>query len=50
MATKKTKTVEIIESADVSAPKKTKKNDPIVMSKKKILFVLKHLIMGMFSF
>ncbi len=39
MATKKTKTVEIIESADVSAPKKTKKNDPIVMSKKKILFV-----------
>lgn len=38
MATKKT-TVKIIDNAEVSAPKKTKKTDPIIAPKKKILFV-----------
>lgn len=38
MATKKT-TVKIIDNAEVSAPKKTKKTDPIIVPKKKILFV-----------
>ena len=39
MATKKTKMIEIVENAEVSAPKKTKKNDPSVTAKNKILFV-----------
>ena len=38
MATKKTKSVEIVES-EVCTPKKTKKKDPTVTQKKKILFV-----------
>ncbi len=39
MATKKTKMIEIVDNAEVSAPKKTKKKDPTVVAKKKILFV-----------
>ncbi|MBE5746715.1 MAG: glycogen synthase GlgA [Clostridiales bacterium] len=39
MATKKTKTVEIIENTEVCAPKKTKKKEPSVAPKQKILFV-----------
>ena len=39
MATKKTKMIKIIDNAEVSAPKKTKKKDPTVVAKKKSLFV-----------